>query len=613
MHPSLHLSNLDKLFIPSRRIAIAACAPHPPAADIDRFAHALKTSSQSVAFLPVHYIILDPGRIPAAERLDSCDADTICTVSAALEAISTLVAVKGVSPEVGEDLWPRVWMWSNFLWTFRDALSGVIALSEGLLCVHLITFSDRVCTYAPNKVMVLSTPGFQALVVRAWVFLLRTISLAIGTSVAEDRIAGAGGTAHDLGRLVINHFKLVTPNGDVPPTMDQLWLLQLVLDIILFTDGLESGVATDGSDFGSTYPLCLTLASTAFVRTLTMIARTNSHAVTTNDRGIVNKCFGILIVLFKISPGQRLLRVAVQHGLLLAIVTSAMRPGPDSLQNTILLLLTQVLAPAGIHYSVIAELSSGCLATAEIVASHPFHRQEVFDAWAKFEQGVQFRSMVLRAFNSKERVSLRACDNTDASSSIAFSASPPLIPQQCGIILEKASLRRCSACFHLLYCSVPCQRQDWRSGHRESCVFHRKYRAAIRLAYTPREYAFLRAILHHDYEVARSVALYNVYAEEWAARPDSVLYTAFDYQLIEVNVSVQHAQIDPADSNSAFWADMLAQATRSAGRMELHTMMTSDLPDALKQIAVNMRSLDSTRTQQQLRNLVSRGVAGEIH
>ncbi|KAJ7663420.1 hypothetical protein DFH06DRAFT_1190197 [Mycena polygramma] len=631
MHPSLHLSSLNRLPITARRIATAACAPHPSPADIERLKSVAGNSpSQSELFLPVYYSILDPQRIPAAEQLESCDTEMLHTISAALQIVN-LLPTNGLSPPaIGEDLWPRVWEWTNFLWTFRDFLSGMFAFSEGLLCLSFITFTSHICRNSPrNATMVVSTPGFQVLVVRAWAYLLQSKHFASnvpktplsyvhrfltsGIVTLEDRVAGAGGTIHDLAGLVISHIDRVITNCDAPLTADQVSLLRLVLDIALFTDGIEDGLESDGSNFETAFPLCHALATRAFAKTLTLIVRTNSHTVVTDNLVIVEKCFGLLVVFFKFPTGNRLLRIALQHGLLLAIVACAKRTGPDNLHDTLSIILTQVVGPASVHYLVLADLARACSAAEETIGSEPFHRPDVFEAWTKSLQGVHEHGQVLLAFTSKEGVSRGACDNTE-----------------CGIILEKASLRRCSGCRDVLYCSIPCQRRDWQSGHRESCVFHRKYRADVRLAYTPREYAFLRAILHHDYEVTRTVDLYRVYADEWAVHSETMLYTAFDYRLAGLKLSVQRARINTTDSNPVYWADMIARAARSAGRMELHFMSvseggmtrnlviplrrtTSDLPDALRQIAFDMGSLEPEQVQEQLLSLVNRDISGEIH
>ena len=46
-----------------------------------------------------------------------------------------------------------------------------------------------------------------------------------------------------------------------------------------------------------------------------------------------------------------------------------------------------------------------------------------------------------------------------------------------GNFLNSNQLKWCSACHALMYCSVECQRNDWRAGHRQVCTrreFRRK-------------------------------------------------------------------------------------------------------------------------------------------
>ncbi|KAJ6485397.1 hypothetical protein C8R47DRAFT_538169 [Mycena vitilis] len=74
--------------------------------------------------------------------------------------------------------------------------------------------------------------------------------------------------------------------------------------------------------------------------------------------------------------------------------------------------------------------------------------------WLKFRELVDVRLKLLPDFESEGYVSRRACDN-----------------MECGIIQDKSSLRYCSGCRELSYCSRYCQRMDWHSGHRESCVW----------------------------------------------------------------------------------------------------------------------------------------------
>ncbi|KAJ7652380.1 hypothetical protein DFH06DRAFT_1205994 [Mycena polygramma] len=519
MHPALRLSNLDKLPISYRRIATAVCAPHPSAGDIKRFKQALAASPQANEdFLPAHYYLLDPGRILTAEQLDSCSVDTIWPVSAATTSISALLR-GNIQPELGDDLWPRVWKWAQFFYTFHEFLSGFTSLlSKAQLCIGLLNLSHQLCGYGPNRAMITSTSGFQAILIRTWACIITVENLAPDDSTKklllfivhgfltqgpvslDDRIEGAGGTIHDFAQLVISHFNLIATIGDAPLAPDRVWLLELVLEIVLVNDDIDLAAKFDiveqssGSELASTHPLCLALASSTVSRALTVHARTLGDT----EPRVVNKCFALLIVLFKTPIGLRLLRVAVQNGLLLAIVACAKGTGSENLHDTLRLLLMQIVTPASVHYYVLTDLATASFAATQGMGSEGFRRQDVLEAWEKTVYWIQSRLEVLRAFDSKECLTQRACDN-----------------MECGIILERAKFRRCSGCRNLFYCSTPCQRRDWDSGHRESCVIHQNYRAGLRLAYTSREYAFVRALLHHNHTFARSVNLYKYSITGW--------------------------------------------------------------------------------------------------
>ncbi|KAJ6485413.1 hypothetical protein C8R47DRAFT_538535 [Mycena vitilis] len=88
----------------------------------------------------------------------------------------------------------------------------------------------------------------------------------------------------------------------------------------------------------------------------------------------------------------------------------------------------------------------------ENVPGEEFYCPDVFEAWLKVRELVDVRLKLLPDFESEGYVSRRACDN-----------------MECGIIQDKSSLRYCSGCREL--CSRYCQRMDWHSGHRESCVW----------------------------------------------------------------------------------------------------------------------------------------------
>ncbi|KAJ7675647.1 hypothetical protein DFH06DRAFT_1434795 [Mycena polygramma] len=641
MHPALRLRNLDKLPMSSRRITTAVCAAHPSGTAVDRFATTfIANPQQLVHFLPVHHHLLDPARIPTTGELDTYSLDLLSTVYAASVAVGTIVGLD-IPPEVGVDFWPRLWKWVDFLWTFRDFLETAIPMPSGEnLSLGLVTFTYRLCDYAPNRALVESTPGFQVFVVRAWASLIEredfarnvpTPELFIvhdlltrGTVLLEERIEGAGGGIADLARLVMTHIDLVATGEDEPLSMDKASLLQTVLDIVLVTDGIgalhyhpETTMAFS-REFRASL-LCRALASASLVKTLTINARNLSQMKTPAADGIATKCLEVLAVIFKFSRGFRLLRVAIRIGLIPAILAHTQRRGAIAthsfyLQNTLLKLLTQILIPASVHYHVLVDLTTAFLTATVNDEENDFRRPDVRQAWKHFAYLVEIRVNFLRVFDSNDYVTRRACDNV-----------------KCGIILQKSDLSRCSGCQVLLYCSRDCQRLDWDSGHRESCVWYLSRRSTFRLDYTSRESAFMRALIHNDYTHMR-LQIYKGCVEHWVVRPEAQLFVLFDYLSAGPQISVHIAKEDPTKDaiHSLYWSDLAARESRSAGRIALHIMrvyegagqldtvillrrMTSKIPNALKQIAASAGSFDPAQVEEQIRILLEEDVAEDIH
>ncbi|KAJ7663419.1 hypothetical protein DFH06DRAFT_1324878 [Mycena polygramma] len=319
---------------------------------------------------------------------------------------------------------------------------------------------------------------------------------------------------------------------------DEAWLLQLVLDIVLITDGIAESdvetIVTEGG-VGVGRPLCVALASRGLVETLTINAWRMRLAPNQDNGDIVSKCMGLLAAIFGISRGFRLLRVAIKNGLVPLILVCArlgsITPVADTLQDTLHKMITEILAPAGpatVHYHVLVDLANRNVAPADIGSADDFCRRDVFQAWMYFHQLAEVRLKLLSVFDMKNHVSHRACDNVE-----------------CGIILEKSTLLCCSGCRESLYCSKYCQKLDWRSGHRESCVWHQTSHENFRRDYSSRESAFLRAVIHHDYQSIRP-AMCKLLVDAWAVQPDASFFAIFDCRTGSSKVSLTNvtAQTD---------------------------------------------------------------------
>ncbi|KAJ7629191.1 hypothetical protein DFH06DRAFT_1338475 [Mycena polygramma] len=193
--------------------------------------------------------------------------------------------------------------------------------------------------------------------------------LTRGTVFLDDRIEGAGGSINDLAHLTMNHFQLAASNGNKPLSSDATWLLHIALDIVLYTDGLDLFDARDPETTQpqsnpGTRPLCFALASPAFVKLLTLNARTLSVSAKNktkkqglDGREIANSCLSLIVSACKQTRAHRLLRVAIQNGLLHTILSCAKEPGSDSSHGTLRSLVAQVLAPASVHHHVLKDLA----------------------------------------------------------------------------------------------------------------------------------------------------------------------------------------------------------------------------------------------------------------
>ncbi|KAJ7504782.1 hypothetical protein B0H11DRAFT_2273314 [Mycena galericulata] len=624
MHHALRKSSLNKLPASFRRIAIAVLASNLSEESIQHFASFLDTLSEdSLAdFLPVHYTLLDPARIPTANQLDSCPEDVIRTVALALLSLEAVFAAKTTTPpEAGPDLWPRVWRWVEFMLTYREYLGSWIHFpSEDEFCRGFIRFSQHMCSHIPNEPLIVSTPGFPAVAARVWASILQddrltgddgprlSIPLWFLTHTGpfvDDMIEGAGGSMDDLARLMVLQLEFLVT---VPDIM-LIQLLEFVLNIVALTDRIGQKDEPDPNP----KRLCLAMVSHGFIKILTIITHQLSEISDPDPGRVIDKCLHLLTVVFQTERGNAALRVALKNGLIGTIVTCAQRPFSNAINHTLHFLLVHILPPATVYYRVLVDIAPGYFGAAGNIPPDMFHRADVFEAWTKFMQLVSARLGILRVFDVNQHISRRACDNVD-----------------CGRILKETDLKCCAGCREALYCSRECQRIDWDSGHRESCMLYLSRHEVIRPLYTSRECAFFRALLSLEYESSRA-RIYLEFVKAWAAKPDAEFFALYDYKNFRLQVTLHEITADSDDDESSrYWAYMIARAARSAGRMTLNIMRmregtgqldlviplrrtTADVPHALKKIATGMTSVDLAEVKAQIDNLLRPDFMDDIH
>ncbi|KAJ7669867.1 hypothetical protein DFH06DRAFT_1468633 [Mycena polygramma] len=588
MHPSLRLSNLNRLPISSRRITQAAC-DNPSRENIERFValtDGMSTRKQHLEMLPVYYCLLDPTRIPSSDELENSASNSENAVIRnaivpALLAVEVLFDLP-IPPAAGADLWPRFWPWVQFQFLFYTDIArfDIDLPSEEEFCVGVIIFTGCISPHEPTEQLIVSTPGFQAFVVRTWAILLHTgkdnqaaraegftnVFLLLTPTCFDEIIAGAGGTVEDLAALVIAQVAVAMVDRDDVLSDDQLSPLNNILNFVVDFD--ESGIPLER-------PLCSALIDAGFLGTATDIARTFSQTT-------------IPLAKEVLTPRRHTERIASDSPMIL------------------LCLLLDILPAATVNCNVLADMGTAYMALEGTISEDGFH-PKVWAAWTAFSELLVERMDVLRDFDTRADVSLKACDN-----------------MECHIIQEKTQLMRCTGCRDLLYCSRECQRLDWREGgHRDQCVVHRRQRIEIELAATPRERAFMRALLHYEFLVLRT-RIHAQWAEVWAVRPDIRCSTFFDYRMGEWKPELQQP----------YWEAMVARESRSGGRMVLSMMAiregiesrvflvplrtnTPQVHDTLKRVVASLGPestlQDATRlVVQNSKSLNSRGII-EIH
>ncbi|KAJ6456295.1 hypothetical protein C8R47DRAFT_1328763 [Mycena vitilis] len=592
MHPALRFTNIGRLPLSSRRVVAAVCGKRLPShSDVAGFAvlmDALRAKSELVELLPAFYQLLDPSGIPRAVELDAASPGVLRTIDLALLSLSGLGAFRS-PPQAGRDLWPRAWAWVQFAHLFRDFLSGIpidqLGMpDEGELCSDFMTFTRDISYEDSNAVMIDSTQGFKALASRTWVCMLKQQNpsllvdalysvfpfLSNATSGLEEIVEGAGGTLDDVAAHIIDHFSLILPPAGTALSLDQRGLLESVLAIWVRLDGI----------YETTTPalkkaLSLALISRGVVKPFTLAVWSLSLSTTPQSVRALEECLKIYAMVLPMRAQN--VRAAVQNGIIPAVLTCARRGVSDQTSRRLSFLLDQVITPATVSCYVLAEVDAAISALEDISPPDSSCGMEFVRAWATLERTTLHRLDVLRLFDSPDHIPRRACDNI-----------------QCGKIQEKRSLKRCSGCRELLYCSQECQRLDWQRGHRDVCAQYLDAHAEIHSAYNSRERAFLRALLNYDHNCNRT-QIYCDSAIQWSRAPDVELVTLFDYCSPEVEITVH--VVTPKTAlvlpRAQHWPDIVARTTASGGRMALGVALLPD-GDKRREWVVPQRMTTST-------------------
>ncbi|KAJ7176053.1 hypothetical protein C8R43DRAFT_974873 [Mycena crocata] len=445
MHPSLRLENLLRLPPTTRRIARAAVNDSPSNIFELHLLVAKKPESETVLFLPVVYLHLDPLGIPTDEQIDrNISGENRAAIVSALFSLMTLADLARssfFSEALALEFWPRVWPWLEFLWLYSAALTVPQTPYKAYTLYASICLAFG--AFAPIAAVQSATPNLFMLLTQAWAILLRlaenedmfsrladivnfinTRRLLDGSHLS-DIVDGAGGSLGDLASLLIENIAYIPQFlklGYSDATIFKFWAatLSFMLAVrateqsfigILVSRGSLSGLITgfcDIADYDMRVP-----------------------------SKIMDDIFpNILCAMLECSLGYPGVVIqALKADLLRGILIVGQRAG---IQHTHMKnLLHRVLPNALVYHSVLSQLR-GSLADVEALSHlqltlRPGLRKE----YAAFVRLATQRIELMQWYDSVDYVSHVACHNID-----------------CGKISRRTDFRRCSACQSVYYTIV---------------------------------------------------------------------------------------------------------------------------------------------------------------
>ncbi|KAJ7153899.1 hypothetical protein C8R43DRAFT_443172 [Mycena crocata] len=533
---------------------------------------------------------MDPAKIPSPESFDSPEVEQI--IKEMLVTLLPLYSIE-VPVELGADLWPRVWEWANFIYTYRDHLPGP-PLPVANFCVDFLIFMANFQKNGVPEPYLCSSVGFRSLLTATWGFVLdvedpdnRDLGLTLITGFLPamnpadeanfEEIIDAAGSVDHLAQLIVNCMHEILNSAETPLSFKDIYYLRAVLNFVAAAEHL--GIAGEPMYQGSLGRLGKALGDNNFTEVLVAAAWAVGDATGDTEliKFTVDRCILFLARLFLREGGHHYIPSAISQGLLGALICAGHFDGP--MQSHMTLFFYGILPRTLISYHAVAALE-GALPDAEECASSPvFRRSPGFDKWQRFCTSTK-RSLAVLKF-CEQYVPDKACDNID-----------------CHIIKSKTEFRRCSRCLNVYYCSTDCQKIDWRTGgHRDICGEYNTLRLSARTNLSVRERDFLRAYLDAEYTYSKP----TIYAQQALCLkrfPNSAFLTLFDYTNGPVDISVL-----PLESDSTYMQDLraygaewdysVARAQRSGGRMALHVVRTQHGTEPHRYVVIPLRRTET--------------------
>ncbi|KAJ7149287.1 hypothetical protein C8R43DRAFT_505996 [Mycena crocata] len=471
VHQSLKVGNILRLNRDLRVLASGAVNGSIP--DLAKLYRILpELESQAFLVLPVFYAHLDPMSIPPTGTLDTTEANSIVPPSIdsaliSLNALNILVQRGYVPKDAYLDLWPRSWLWIEWIHTFWSYIPGLRTSSEITICVNNALLVWELGSHPQTTCLVRSTPGVRNLIARAWVELvhddafstqpstvlelsrlLRFLSTDIESPAnLEEVIDGVGGSHLYLASTLMKHISRAVP------------ALSFVASPVADPPAASLGTAVEFMIGTSHRPLHYALLDQGIVTLLVSVLRAFTvHGPLTNPPRRRIAHLGFYLLTRYMQAGSIRVAEALKAGLLPCTVSLAEDAVGEtdvtrgSIQWSLKTVTCRILPGNLVSYAVVRQMKISLPIAQLSLESSTFMQTGISRDWEVLVALAEERIRILDVWESGGRPSLHACDN-----------------MKCGEINRKHTFRCCSACLSVNYCSRECQRIDWKDAHREDC------------------------------------------------------------------------------------------------------------------------------------------------
>ncbi|KAJ7114675.1 hypothetical protein C8R43DRAFT_1039188 [Mycena crocata] len=505
--------------------------------------------AETPRLLPVYFALLDSSHLHEDEWLP----DRIRIGQTVFHSLSAIMRHMLVPMDSLEDLWPRLWIWLQFLDRHPDAVSDeddddleIRPTGTALARLNLLSFVSHLGGLPNIHPLISMTRGVLLLVSRLWVrwiheerirkrsglcmMILLQQFIRVRHPHFDEVIDGVGGTHLDLGALVLKHIDIMVSqihSGTL--SQDEVKDFRIVLGELanpkyreaFVVQGIVASILKLVIALWPVHPDC----TPYFIHIL----------------GKYMQCYPVFPWVVE----------ALDAGLLGLFARWAMQGSFSEAYDhySLRLIFCRLLPSQMIYYSVVRRVEKVGHDTLIPLFKHPGIRRD----WMVLRDLTAGRSLLKSQFDIRG-ISLKFCGNL-----------------KCNNIEQKTSLSRCSRCSYSYYCSAACQRSHWSSGgHRDVCQL-RDQTGDERLS--AKKLSFIRYIVHNDY-TTRKEEIFRLRAEFMFASPRIVpFYTEFDYTSGDVRLSVRPTvellhQL-PSEAAKRRWLDFVLRMGVAAGTMFL--------------------------------------------